>query len=254
MRLAAASGDGSIRVWDARPLTAGVKAEGAALDLLDALSAQPLSRAEAIACIERDQRLSAAVRAKALTLVEPYWKGIVHRQAFPLVEGLFAKPLLKADVLAQLRANRGLREEVRQEALAVAERWQEDPRPLHAASWAVVRQASAAADQYRQALQWADAACQLEPANGRFATTRGGVQYRVGQYPEALQTLLRAEQLQPGLPATLAFLALTQYRLGQSQQAQATFTRLQKTTQESQWAQDAEAQALLCEAQALFKR
>ena len=53
-------------------------------------------------------------------------------------------------------------------------------------------------------------------------------------------------------PATLAFLAMTQHQLGEPSTARATLARLRETLQQDpRWANDADAQAFLREAEAL---
>src|SRR5262249_28252555 len=112
-------------------------------------------------------------------------------------------------------------------------------------------------DQYRQALNRAEAVCQLEPDNGFYLNTLGAAQYRVGQYEAALATLTRSDRLnaaqfKKSLPADLAFLAMTQHQLGRNEQAQATLTLLRGAVKQSPRTTSAEDQALLTEAEALL--
>jgi WD40 repeat protein len=148
----------------------------------------------------------------------------VEREAAGLVDFLFDKPLLKPEVIAQVRASKTIRDEVREQALVMAESWPENPERLRAATWEVVRQPGAPAERYRQALRWAEAAHRLNPDDYQCVTTLGVAQYRVGQYPEALATLTRGGKLTDrggpvGHPVRLAFLAMTHLRLGQKDQA-----------------------------------
>jgi WD40 repeat protein len=124
-RLASSSHDKNVTVWDARPLTSDVRAEGEALALVESLFAKRLPRAEVIARIRHSKTLSETAREKALALVPPYWKGVVHQKAFRWVDSIFAQGLRKAEVLAKLGADRSHGEEVRQEARFLAERWPE---------------------------------------------------------------------------------------------------------------------------------
>ena len=59
-----------------------------------------------------------------------------------------------------------LSESVRKQALALAERYSDDPNRLNDASAAVVRRGNAAAAAYRLALRQAEAACRLSPDHG----------------------------------------------------------------------------------------
>ena len=77
---------------------------------------------------------------------------------------------------------------------------------------------------YRQALRFSEAACQLESKNAHYLTTLGMAHYRLGNDDKALETLLRADQIEEPesegpIPAQLAFLAMTRHRLGQAQEA-----------------------------------
>jgi tetratricopeptide (TPR) repeat protein len=149
---------------------------------------------------------------------------LVEREAVGLLDFLFDRPLLKPEVLAHVRASKMIREEVRQQALALAENWPEDPERLRMATWEVVRQPDAPAGRYRQALRWAEAACRLAPNDYQCLTTLGVARYRVGQYKEALAELTRAGELiasgkTVGHPVREAFLAMTYHRLGQKDQA-----------------------------------
>ena len=55
-------------------------------------------------------------------------------------------------------------------------------------------------------------------------------------------------------PADVAFLAMTQHQLGQPSPARATLARLRETLQQNpRWANDADAQAFLREAETLIE-
>jgi len=54
-------------------------------------------------------------------------------------------------------------------------------------------------------------------------------------------------------PADLAFLAMAHQQLGHKEQAQATLVRLRGVMKQSRWAQDAEAQGFLREAEQVLK-
>jgi hypothetical protein len=86
----------------------------------------------------------------------------------------------------------------------------------------------------------------------------GLAQYRAGQFREALATLTQAEPLnakvfQGSIPRDLAFLTMAHYQLGQKDQARTALSRLRERMKEPRWANDAESQAFLHEAQALLQ-
>ena len=172
------------------------------------------------------------------------------------VHALFAQPLLRPEVLERLRADPGLTEPVRQQALALAEVVPEHSRRLDQASRTVVRQPGATPEAYCLALRQAAAACRLIPRAGDFLTTLGIAQYRVGQYREAAATLTQADQINAVAPngpnpANLAFLALALHRLGQPNLAQAALGHLRSTMKRPEWASNEEARDVLREAETI---
>jgi hypothetical protein len=202
-RLAVGGADGSVQIWDARPLTPEASTE---------------------------------------------------REALGLVDGLFAKPLRKADVIEFLRNTPTIHPEARPRVLALAERDREetDPEAYHQASWAIGRRPHLNAVQYRFALQQAQAAIALAPERGQHLTALGAAQGLAGPSLGALETLARAGRLSDRPPAYLAGLALAQHRLGQAEQARATLDRAREAARRPQWTQDRESQTKLREAEALI--
>ena len=152
---------------------------------------------------------------------------------------LFGKPLLRSDVLAHLRADPVLSEPVRQEALALAERWVEFPTSLNRASRDLAGRPGAEPSAYRLAVQWAEIACRLMPFEGSYHTTLGMAQYRMGKYQEALTTLTRADELNQTahwgpVPADLAFLAMSRYQMRERDRAQQSLTRAARDVAEAE--------------------
>jgi hypothetical protein len=173
------------------------------------------------------------------------------------VGSLFAEPLFRSEVLAHLRADRVLSEPVRQEALALAERWVEKPSTFNEASRAVASRPGAGFAGYRVALQRAEIACRLMPFEESYYTTLGMAEYRLGKYQEALTTLTRADELNQAdyggpVPADFALLAMTRHQLRDNNRTQASLTQLRETLQNPDWAGNEDAQRLLNEAEALL--
>ncbi len=179
----------------------------------------------------------------------------LEREATGLLEFLFAQPLPRKDVLESLGTNPIIRDDVRRQALGLADRFQEesDPRRFHGAAWALVRQKGLAARWYHQALLQVKAARQLDPKKLEYFSTLGVAHYRLGQYAEALATLKEADHHVKDLPANLAFLAMTQHQLGQEEQAQARMARLRETIQRPRWMKDEEAHRFLAEAETVVR-
>src|SRR5262249_36249469 len=106
----------------------------------------------------------------------------VEQQARNLISVLYASLGVKADIIKSIREDLTLRNEVRQEALAMTRQWQEDSQLLNLASWNVVVSPNAAPESYARALRQAQTACQIEPANGYCLNTLGVALLRNGRF------------------------------------------------------------------------
>jgi hypothetical protein len=181
-----------------------------------------------------------------------------QREVVARVRSLFDELLLRAEVLDRVRTDPTLGEADRQFALGVAQTQSEDGAALNEAAWKVVKARDASQNAYAQALHRAEAAVRLAPGNWLNLTTRGVAQYRMGQNAEAVATLTQSDKLHVAVykgsqPADLAFLAMAQHQLGQKEQAQATLGRLREVMKQPDWAQNAEAQGFLREAESLLQ-
>jgi WD40 repeat protein len=72
-RLASASGDGTVKLWDARPWTPELRAEREALSLIHWLRDQDKPQSEWLDAIAADQTLTEPVRQRALQFARE-WK------------------------------------------------------------------------------------------------------------------------------------------------------------------------------------
>jgi tetratricopeptide (TPR) repeat protein len=173
-------------------------------------------------------------------------------RAETIVKPLFARLLLRDDVLAVLQAQPAADPEFRAACLKLAETWPEPAAEFNAVAWPLVRDPRQPAATYRRGLRLAAAACRFEPNRGENLNTLGVAQYRCGLVAEALATLTRSNGLNKGRePADLAFLALAQHRLGQIEKARSTLGRLRELMKNPRLAADQEAQAFLREAQTI---
>jgi tetratricopeptide (TPR) repeat protein len=232
--LASAGDDQTVKIWDATALTPQRLIEREARGLVQFLIAKPLPLDEASAAIRRDPTITEAVREQALAWVEPFWRSQVRYEAACVVEPLFDKPLLRAEVLARIRADAGLSQPVRQEALELAETRPENAPRLNEASWIVVREPGAGAAAYQGALGQAEAACRLAPNDADYLCTLGVAYYRVGKYREAVTTLEKSLPRPSSRGADscdLYFLALCHHRLGNAAKAQECFERAKDSHQ-----------------------
>jgi WD40 repeat protein len=252
-RRLAATGDSVVTAW----VTTPPDELSQAVSLVQFLLAKSSAQAEVLNHLRNDATLGDGLRQRALDLVEPLWQGRVRAEAEDKVRLLFAKPLLRAEVLEQLRADSSLSPPVRQTALALAERYVGGPTWPYEAARAGARRPGAAPDTYRRALRFAETLCRRLPFEGTYRTTLGVLQYRLGQHPEALATLTQAAGLNEAerggpVPADLAFLAMTRYQLGEKEQARALLGRLRETMQKPNWRGNEEGQDFLKEAEALL--
>jgi hypothetical protein len=191
----------------------------------------------------------------------------LQRQAAALVNRLSAELGLKEAVIEQLQSDATLDEALRQQALAMADCFREDPWRLNQLGYFTLRHPGADTAKYRLALRQAEAALRLAPAEYGFSpiyhpwTQIGIAQYRLGQYREAVESLTRSEShysatpaLKTGTPWNLAFLAMSHHQLGENDKAQALLARLREILKEPRWVNNVDAQPFLREAEALLAR
>jgi hypothetical protein len=246
----------TVTLWDASPPTPERRAAREARDLVQLLFGQHRSTAEVLDRIRDHPSLDAEVRRRALDLARPYGDRLLDQEAERVVGALYHRPLLRPEVLANLRADGTLSEPVRQRALALAEQFPESPYQLNHVSWQVVRQPGAAPGAYGLALRQAEAASRLVPGETLVLNTLGVAQYRVGQDRAAVATLTQADRLNAqigrgSLPADLAFLALAQHRLGDAGQARAALDRLRAVMKQPEHAGNEEFRSFLREAEVI---
>ena len=133
----------------------------------------------------------------------------------------------------------------------------EDGSELDHAAWEIVKTRDAGKEAYALALRQAEAGVRLVPGNGYILNTLGVAQYRTRRYAEALATLMQSEKLNAtkdgSHPADLAFLAMAQHQLGKKDDAETTLGRLREVMKQPAWANYAEAQGFLREAEELIE-
>jgi WD40 repeat protein len=253
--LASGRGDRGLTLWDARPLTDDDADRRQALALLEAVCSPPPELAQVRDHIRADPTISGAVRELALELAERYWTGVVRRQADDLIRSPPNNRLPREDLLEALRATPP--GAVRQEALAQAEQYIENPEQQNVLSRDTARRPGQAPSAYGLALRQAQAACRLCPDNAAYLTTLGMAHYRLQEYPLALEALGQAQRRYEGAgqaapPALLALLAMAQHQLQHHRDACRTLGQLREKMRPGPGGTPEEAQALLHEAEALL--
>jgi tetratricopeptide (TPR) repeat protein len=247
-RLASASVDQTVRIWDSATGKELLALTGHA-GLVTSLAFSP-----------DGQRLASGNRDGFFQLWETasVSREVQHRRATnQLVADLFGQMPLRADVLERLRTLPGMSPSRRQELLAVARTYPEISHELNTRAWELVKPPGAEMSGYRKAVRHSQEACQLEPENGDFLSTLGVAYYRVGNFEKALDVLSRSEKINAlkdkgSNPADLAFLAMTHQQLGHAKEAEAGLQRLRERMNDPRWARNTEAPAFLREAEELL--
>ena len=190
----------------------------------------------------------------------------LQREAAALVNDLPAELGSKGEILGYLRALPSLSEPLRERALSMAERLQEDPWRLNRASDEVVWQSGLDAARYRLALRQAEAARDLAYPGFNFSPSHhvtrviGIAHYRLGEYKEAVAALTASEAhlaaaqfygSKAGHPTSLAFLAMAHHRLGEKEAAQAILARLHRVMKDPRWASEGDHHTYYREAEEL---
>jgi tetratricopeptide (TPR) repeat protein len=192
-------------------------------------------------------------------LPSPSPREVQHfRATNQMLADLLRQMPLRADVLERLRSLRGMSPSRRQEVLAVAETYPEDPSALNNLAQELLKPPDGEMSGYRKAVRYTEEACQLEPENGDFLNTLGVAYYRVGNYEKALDVLSRSDKLsalkEGSRPMDLAFLAMAHQQLGHAKEAEAKLQRLRERMKDPRWAQDTQALGFLREAEELLAK
>jgi tetratricopeptide (TPR) repeat protein len=240
MQLAGAAGDGTIKIWNAYPMTAKRAIEREGRSVVAFLFNQRLSEADVLSRIHTDITINDEVKQEATALAKPYGRNLIEFEAHRLVGALLAEPMTRSQAIERLRADKKTWAPVRERALALINDYPEDAEALFAAALVTVVNAGANVKQYDLALEQASTLCGLKPDDPYSICILGIAQYRAKKYKDAIETLNRAGQpycidkVDPKdrvyfSVLQLAFSAMGQHDLGQAKEAQETLGRLRET-------------------------
>jgi WD40 repeat protein len=225
-RLASASADATVRLWDVMT--------GETVLIL----AGHTGPVNSVAFSPDGTRLASAGEDQSIIVwdARPLIPEVATEgEALAVVGSLFARPLTKADVIEYVRNSPTIRPQVREQALALAERYHEqtDPGAFHRAGWAIVRRSYLNAVSYRLALRQVETACRLAPGEVKHLTALGVARYRLGRYQEAAGTLEKSLAAGKGRfdAFDLYFLAMCHARLGDKAKAKSCFDRAVRWTE-----------------------
>jgi WD40 repeat protein len=247
-RLATGDQEGGVRVWDASTGRLLRSYHGHARTVAN-VAFTPDGRRLVSASYDQTIRIWDA----SLSLEE--WYG---EEARALVEDRFKKLLDKEEVLASLRGDAALGDDLRRVALQLAGSYEESPFEMDNANWDVVKVPGGKAEDYAVALRRAEKVRRLVPDHPAYLTTLVAAQFRAGKFAEVLATFPITERLHADdplgqIPSDWAFRAMAEHLLGQTDQARATLARLRELMKEPRWAHHQEATAFLGEAEALLQ-
>ncbi len=162
----------------------------------------------------------------------------MRRAAVERVQALFAKHLLKAEVLDALRTDPTLKPQLRAAALEIAERRTENASGLYEVAWLTIVRPIGTPEDNRLALKRLEAACRVVADDpDRLAEYRRALPLRsiAGRFAPALEALQSQAGKAPGRPTSpldLAVTAMASQRLGKIPDARAALDGLRALPEE----------------------
>jgi WD40 repeat protein len=145
-----------------------------------------------------------------------------YPRAEQLVDSLREELGFSAEVISRLQTDRNLDPNLRQAALKLAQDAGDNENILDSMAWNVVRVGGNKPEEYRLALQRAEAASRADPWSSRYLRTLGAAQYRTGAFRDALGSLQRSVELSESpRPVNRVLMAMALFHLGEVDKAQA---------------------------------
>jgi WD40 repeat protein/serine/threonine protein kinase len=254
-RLATASDDRTLKLWDTNTYEDVFTLRGHTSGLVSLAISRDGKQVVSGSIDYTAKTWSTADTERAITAELSLRRAAVER-----VQSLFAKHLLKDDVLGELRAEKSLNPRMRAAAMEIAEKRAENASGLYEAGWRAVARPGGRPDDHRLAVRRLEAACRVVADDPeRLAEYRQALAlafYRAGHATRAIETTRAAESISESgqraqLPVLLAVTAMASKELGDSAGAQAAFDQLCKLVRTDKWANDREAQVLFSESEAV---
>jgi hypothetical protein len=212
-RVASASDDGTIRIWDV--------AKPSPLLVIDT----PDGGSGAVVFTGDSRELMAVSSGSE---VQVFRAASAYDPAVTTLLGRLSQPVHTVDeVVSRLRAEVSLDPAVRVGAQRVAAAISDDPAQLVSDAWRIVRVVGRTPEDYGHALNHIQRAVALVPFDRTYSDALGAALYRVGRYQDSLAALARGEALRGGPSAVhFAFRAMCHYRLGKLKDARADLATL----------------------------
>jgi WD40 repeat protein/serine/threonine protein kinase len=255
LRLAAASDDGRVMVWDAETGAPVLTLSGYGFEV-NAVAFDPRGRRIATASEDGLIRLWDAVTGEEVFTLRGHKEGVLGVTFSP--DGMQIASASK-DMTVKIWDSAQPSPEVlrRRREHNLAEARRDEAMRFNSASWQIAASPDRPEEAYTRALRDGEAASQLIPEDGVILNTLGVAQYRAGRFARALETLMRSDALNSAsvgrsIPADLAFIAMAHHRLGHRAEAREALSRLRAAMKQSQWREDRESQGFVREAEALI--
>jgi eukaryotic-like serine/threonine-protein kinase len=254
-RLATASDDRTVKLWDVQSAEEVLTLRGHTSGVLSlAISADGLQIASgSIDYTAKIWTIESAEGEAAFALS-------MRRAAVERVQSLYAKHLLKSEVLDVLKADRTLSPPLRTAATEIAERRSENASGLFEAAWLTIGRPIGRPDDYRLALRRLEAACRVVADDPERLTgyrhKLALALYRAGQPDRALETLRElatSAPNRPPAPLDLAVTVMASHRLGRTQDARLALDQLRSILDSDQREHNEEELGFLQEAEIALK-
>lgn len=254
-RLATVSDDRTVKLWDLLSGENVLTLRGHTSGVLS-LAVSPDGRQLASGSIDYSARIWSIEQPRG----EAAFALSLRRAAVERVQALFARYLIKQDVLDHLRGDPKLSPRLREAATEIARNRAEDARRLYEVAWTTIVRPVDNQEDNLLALRRLEAACRVVADDPeRLAVYRDAMAlalYRAGRVERAIETLRDSAIAGPGRapsPVALAVTAMTDHRLGRKAEARAALEQLRKKLNADAAARNQDTLGFLHEAEEVLR-